>query len=221
MKSDEATVPALPRLIPGAPNAVFAPAEGTDRWYVGFSYGCEPLAPDEAAALHARGCLFPGTVPYFLRLADGALFSPFPQQTGVYYTRPVWDRDAFGILAADFCHARLLLYRCPPGEEPALLADLPLGPAETLRNLRLYASPWMIACGEENFQILWPQRQRFSLLLGETVLYREGELLFSRLPAESRHGPARIVTRSCLSGEILSCVPGSLCRMPNGELWRF
>ncbi len=208
------------REIPGAPDASFEPAEGTDRWYIGFHYGGEPMDLDEAAEVFARGCVFPGTVPYVLRLEDAALFRPFPQQLNLYYTKPVWDRDAFGILAADFGRKRLLLYRYVPESEPELLAELPLGPSETLSNLRLLASPWTIACSDEYFQVLWPERLRFPLLLGETVQYRDGDRLYSWRWVEEPYYRELLVTRSFKTGELLSCEPGNVYRMPNGELWK-
>lgn len=196
------------------------PAEGTAEWYIGMYYGEGPYDVDEAEEMVHMGLKFEGNQIYFLHYPDGTVYAPLERRENVYYERPVWDQGRFGIAAVDFVKGEIAVYSYVPGQKPEILHVIRLSDIEDCYNLRLTMSPLTLGRQKDHmYEILWPEKKVFTIGDGDSMVYRDGNILyFSRWLEEPKYREY-VVAVDIRTGKELSKKEGSLHRMPNGSFW--
>lgn len=195
-------------------------AEGTEEWYFGTDFEEDICDLYEAEEMVKEGRIFPGNSLYFFHYPDGTVYHPFEKQKNVYYENPVWDKECFGILSVDFSAHKIILYTYIPGETPEILHSLSLDEVEDCYNLKLEMSPWILGrMTHDEYQAIWPIKKKFPLGDSETLICRDGSVLYLSRWVDEPVYHEYVVTVDIDTGKILNVEKGSLYLMPDGSLW--
>ena len=194
--------------------------EGTDEWYVGMHYGGGPYEIYEAEDMISMGLGFSGNQIYFIHYPDGEVYAPLKKKENVYYERPVWDEDRFGIAAVHFGKREVIIYSFMPGKEVQILHKIPLTDIHDCYNLRIEASPLTLSRQKDQvYEILWPEKKRFAVKENDSMIYRDGNTLYFSRWAETPEYLEYVVAVNVETGEEISVEKGNLYRMPDGSFW--
>ena len=194
--------------------------EGSEEWYLGVAFEEDVCDLFEAEMMEKEEKDFMGNCPYFFHYPDGAVYHPFPKKKHVYYENPVWDKDRFGVLAVDFSLKMINIYTYIPGEKPELLHSLCLDEVEDCYNLKLEMSPWILGRQTNNeYEAIWPIKMRFPRGDRESLICRNGTILYFSRWTEDPFYHEYVVTVDMETGEEICVEKGSLYLMPDGNLW--
>ncbi len=203
-----------------------APVPGaTSEWYYGIDYEHGDLY--EAEELFRRGNTIKGRKLCLVHYPDGAVYEPVPKTEGHYCEEPVCYEESIYILNVDFPHGLIQIIRFGCRDhKTAVHAEIPLSSVKDCYNLSLQIAPLTLSrqcVGDNEFEIIWPERTGFGMDDHDSFYLRDGNrLLFSRWHEEGEGEDYRyweeIVVRD-LEGNVVETLPGDVKLMPNGELW--
>ncbi|OUP62864.1 hypothetical protein B5F13_12045 [Drancourtella sp. An177] len=195
-------------------------AEGTAEWYMGTHFFEEACDLYDAEEIVKQGKKFAGNQIYFIHYPDGSVYKPFEGRENVYYERPVWDKDCFGILSVDFSEGRIDIYTYCPGNAAEILATLPLTSVKDCYNLKVEMSPWTLGRqADSEYEIIWPLKKTFPIMDNESMICRDGDVLYFSRWTEEPYYQEYVVTVDINTGKELNVEKGSLYLMPDGTLW--
>lgn len=210
------------KYIPTGGISGLTPLEGTDDLFFGTGaphgdlYEAEELFWD-------GGSLKPDRL-ILVKYPSGQVTEPLKAAPGQYFGRPVYYDGGVYALLADFPAGEIQILKLDgPLENAHVHATFPLTEVEDCYNLSLKTAPLMLTRQADILEILWPERRRVRLQERETFRFRDGdELWMSRWNEEGEGDSYRcweeIVVRN-LDGDQLSCQPGDIQLIPNGEKW--
>lgn len=194
--------------------------DGVVDWYAGMYFSEDMLDLYDVEQKIKSGKDFSGNKIYLIHHPDGAVYVPFETRANVYYGEPVWDKDQFGILAVDFSAGEIIVYTYIPGSDPMVLVTIPLSSVKDCYNLNLEISPWTLGrWSGDKYEMIWPIRKAFHLKEKESVLYRNGNVLYLSRWMENPHYHEYVVTVDINTGEEINVERGSLYLMPDGTFW--
>lgn len=195
-------------------------ADGTSDWYIGLHFTEDICDLYEAEEMKKEGKIFVGNCPYFIHYPEGKVYQPFACEKDMYYETPVWDRNHFGILAVDFAKNEIILFTYVPGENPKILHQLSLDEVEDCYNLKLEMSPWTLGRQtSEEYQMIWPEKKVFAFHGDESLICRDGDVLYLSRWEEEPFYKEYVVTVDIATGKELEVTEGGLYLMPDGTLW--
>ncbi len=153
--------------------------------------------------------------------ADGNVYEPVPPAEGCYFGRPAYDDGRIVILLADFPEGKVkLLAWDREKEELSGTAEIPLDEIEDCYNLMPQGDPLMVTRqAGDHFEIVWPERVRFSIGPSESFCFRDGERLYFSRWIEDPDYREEVVVRTLPDGAIAEVFDGSINCMPDGEMW--
>ena len=197
----------------------------TSEWYYGIGYEHGDLY--EAEELFKEGYPIKGRKLCLVHYPDGTVYEPVPKTEGCYSERPVFFEGSIYILNVDFTHdlIRIVRFDCSD-HETSIHAELPLHEVKDCYNLSLQTAPLTLTrqcVGENEFEILWPEKVSFRMDDHDSFFLRDGDkLFFSRWHEEGEGADynywEETVVRG-LDGSVLETLPGDVLLMPNGEIW--
>ena len=200
---------------------------GTTEWYYGLSYEHGDLY--EAEEIYKSGQQVQGRDLVLIHYPEGTIYRPLPKILGNYCGEPVYLEGKIDLLNVDFVHQKvqILQFDCRT-RETGTLQELPLSEVKDCYNLALVTAPMTLTrqcVGQNEFEILWPERVRFAMGDHDSFFLREGDRLFFNRWHEEGEGVdyrywEETVIRN-LDGEIVETLPGDVQIMPNGEMWHF
>jgi len=197
----------------------------TSEWYYGISYEHGDLY--EAEELFRAGNTIKGRKLCLVHYPDGAVYVPVPEKEGHYCEKPVYYEDGIYILNVDFPQDVIQIIRFDCGDHNTEIhAELPLSSVKDCYNLSLHISPLTLSrqcVGDNEFEIIWPERTAFMMDDHDAFFLRDGDrLFFSRWHEEGKDEDytywEEIIVKD-LEGKELETLPGDVMLMPNGELW--
>ena len=197
----------------------------TNEWYYGVSYEHGDLY--EAEEIFKEGHTIKGRKLCLVHYPDGEVFAPVTKKEGHYCEKPVYFEESVYILNVDFPAGRIQILRFGCADhKTAIHAELPLSSVKDCYNLSLQISPLTLSrqcVGENEFEIIWPERTGFRMDDHDSFFLRDGDrLFFSRWHEEGEGEDYRyweeIIVKD-LEGNVLETLPGDVMLMPNGELW--
>ncbi len=202
------------------------PITGTaSGWYYGISYEHGDLY--EAEELFIKGHPIKGRMLCLVHYPDGAVYEPVPKKEGCYCEKPVYYDESIYILNVDFPGDLIQILRFGCADHiTEIHAELPLSSVKDCYNLSLQISPLTLSrqcVGENEFEVIWPERTVFKMDDHDSFFLRDGEkLFFSRWHEEGEGEDYRyfeeIVIKD-LAGNVIETLPGDVMLMPDGELW--
>ena len=194
---------------------------GTGEWYYGISYEQGDLY--EAEEIFRAGGGVTGRKLCLVRYPDGAVFRPVPKVPGRYPGEPVFYQDAVWFLDVDFPAGLIRIMRFDTAAaETEVFQELPLSLAKDCYNLRLDPAPLTLtrqSVGENEFEILWPERTGFHMDDHESFFLRDGDRLYFNHWYENDTDYWEETVVRDLSGGIVEQFSGDVMVMPNGERW--
>lgn len=198
---------------------------GTDEWYYGISYEHGDLY--EAEEIFKAGHDIEGRELCLIHYPDGTVYRPVPKRPGIYPSEPVYLDGSIYIHSVDFPQGMMQILRFDCGTHAIeVTADLPLSMVKDCYNLHLDTAPLTLTrqcVGNNEFEIIWPERVSFEIGDHDSFFLRDGnKLYFSRWHEEGEGADYRywdeIVVRD-LNGNVTDQFPGDVRKMPDGELW--
>ena len=196
------------------------PLAGSSAWHWGMDYTSRDLY--EAEELFKRNHPVSQNKLLFVHYPDSRVIQPVVAQKGQYLGRPIYDHGAIILLMVDFAAAKIFILRYDEvAEKTTTLAEILLTDVPDCYNLMLISAPLtLIRQGSEaDFQILWPQKQSFTVARNESLLFRDGEKLYFSAWHEEPDYREEIIVRQIADGTIIERIPGSLAIMPDGQKW--
>jgi len=195
----------------------------TSEWYFGIEYEQGDLY--EAEELFHDGHTLNGRKFCLVHYPDGQVFFPIPKQEGHYCESPVYLDGSVFILDVDFPNGSIRILRFDCNDlQVNIHAELPLAMVKDCYNLQLHIKPLTLSrqCGNE-FEIVWPEKSRFSLENHDSFFLRDGEKLFFNRWFEEGEGAdykywEMTVVRD-LTGKVIEEILGDIMQMPNGDIW--
>ena len=194
-------------------------------WYYGIDWKHGDLY--EAEEIFKNGHPVKGRKLCLVHYPDGAVYVPAPKQEGHYCERPVCYEGSIYVLNADFPRGIIQIVRfgCED-HEVEIHTELPLSSVKDCYNLSLQISPLTLSrqrVGENEFEIVWPERTSFRMDDHDAFFLRDGDRLFFSRWHEDGEGEdyrywEEVVVKD-LEGEVLETLPGDVMLMPDGELW--
>lgn len=104
--------------------------------------------------------------------------------------------------------------------------ELPLSSVKDCYNLSLQTTPLTLSrqcVGENEFEIIWPERICLKMDDHDSFFMRDGKkLFFSRWHEEGENENYRYWEETIikdLEGKVVETLPGNVMMMPDGELW--
>ena len=193
---------------------------GTDEWYWSMDYTSGDLyeAEELFQMKHEVEC----NSLYLIHYPDGKVYEPVPRTKDRYLGEPVYDSGTIAILMVDFAESMTHILRFDPASgETTETVQLPLSSVKDCYNLLLHTSPLTLTrqANDNSFEIIWPERVRFSIGDTESFGFREGDRLYFTAWYEDPEYREETVVRALRTGEILERFPGDIWIMPNGEKW--
>lgn len=198
---------------------------GTDEWYYGMDFDCGDLY--EAEELFREGKSVPGRKICLVHFPDGEVFFPVPKAEGQYGEVPVYLDGRIYLLNVDFPKGKIQIFcfDCQ-NHQTALHAEVPLASVKDCYNLGLQTRPLTLSrqcVGDNEFEIVWPEKAHFAMEDHDSFFLRDGDRLFFNRWHEEGDGEGyryweETVIRD-LQGNVLETLPGDVMLMPDGELW--
>ena len=199
----------------------------TSVWYYGLDDGLGDLY--EAEELFHQGRTIKGRKFCLVHFPDGQVFFPVPKKEGHYSEKPVFLEDGIFIVDVNFPKAsiRIIRFDCKDYHTD-IHAELPLSSVKDCYNLHLQITPLTLSrqcTGNNEFEILWPERISFSMEDHDSFFMRDGGRLFFNRWHEEGDGAdykywEETIVRN-LNGDVIETIPGDVMQMPNGEIWHF
>ncbi len=211
----------------GGITAVVPVPGGTDAWYYGISYEHGDLY--EAEEIFRAGGTVTGRTLCLLRYPEGETFFPLPKREGTYPGEPVYFEDGIWFVNVDFPRGVIEIRRFDCRSfTTGISAEIPLASVKNCYNLSLQTAPLTLTrqcVGENEFEIVWPERASFRMGDHDSFFLRNGDDLYFSRWHETGEGPeyrwwTETIVRDT-EGNEREALPGDLMRMPNGEIWFF
>ena len=194
-------------------------------WYFGMDDEQGDLY--EAEELFHDGHVIKGRKLCLVHFPDGQVFFPVPKTEGHHSEKPVYFEGGIFMIDVDFPKGSISIIRFDCRDyQTSIAAEIPLSSVKDCYNLRLQAAPPTLSrqrAGSGEFEMIWPERIRFSMGSHESFFLRDGgKLFFSRWHEEGEGADYRYweetVVRN-LDGDVIETLPGDVMRMPDGEIW--
>lgn len=116
-----------------------------------------------------------GSVIMFYDFENGLVYQPFDKKRNVIYGKPIFAREAYFFLGADYDAKILRLYRYLPGGKPETVIDLCIDEID-LYNIALMGDDvHVVSQGKGAFNCYYPERYSFDLAPNETADFIDGE----------------------------------------------
>lgn len=201
------------------------PLSGTGEWYYGIGYEHGDLY--EAEELYKMGEPVKGRSLVLVHYPDGTVYRPVSKAEGKYSTPPVYYEGAIYLIQVDFPKGVIEIVRFDEkSHETSVAAEIPLDSVKDCYNLNLTTKPLTMTrqcVGDNDFEIVWPERVSFKMGDHDSFFLRDGDKLYFSRWHEEGDGPdyeywEEIVVRN-LEGEITDTFSGDIQLMPNGEMW--
>ena len=195
------------------------PLYGRGDWYYSKDYPSGDLY--EAEEIWKDGKIPSGTSLFLIRYPEGKAVEPIARREGLVLEDPVYCEGYLYLLSVDFTEKTVHIDRFSCDEETLeRVAAMPLEEIPDCYNLKLHAAPVMLSrqAGDGTFDILWPERERFSIGNRESFYLRDGEKLFFSSWEEDPEYREEVIVRD-LEGRLISRMDGDIWVMPNGEHW--
>lgn len=192
---------------------------GTNEWYFSAEWTGDIY---EAEEIIQNGHEFEGTTMYLVRYPDGKVFIPIEKKTNVYIQHPVWDNDGIAILTVDFDCKEISVYHFNVNNcSLQRVIKLPLSSVTDCYNMNLSMSPLSLyRHGSDGlFEIIWPEKVSFMVNNSESLVYRDGDVLYFSRWYENPDYKEEIFVRSVHTGDVVRHFPGILYDMPDGTWW--
>lgn len=196
------------------------PLAGSSKWYWGADYASGDLY--EAEDLFRSGHPIRKNRLVLVRCPEGTVYEPVCTKPGQYLGRPAYHNGQVALLLVDFPKEEIRILSFDEAEETTKpLAVLPLSIVADCYNLMLETPPLMLtrSAHDNQFQILWPERQDFAIEDHEFFEFLEGNRLYTSVWYEDPDYREELLVRDYDTGELLERIPGSLRQMPNGQKW--
>lgn len=188
-------------------------------WYCGTDYSCGDLYEAEEVFLE-NGLVHPNRV-IFINNLDGRLVEPIILEDNQYFGRPTQIDGIIYMLIVDFAKKLIRIVDCGEAfEQLVTKVEIPMSDVKDCYNLLLRGNPLMLTRqgGENDFEVIWPEKISLNIGANEAFVYRcEEDMVFSRW-IEDPDYREEIVVRNKV-GEIKKIIPGNLFIAPNGEKW--
>ena len=194
--------------------------DASAEWYWGTDYACGDLY--EAEDVFLMGKRFEPNRLIFVRYPEGIVYEPIKPKENQYFGNPAYIDGKIYILLVNFEEKAIRVFQYAYDKENLILiAEIPLCEVKDCYNLNLDASPLMLTrqSGDNQFQIIWPEKVEFTIGSRESFLFRSGEKLFFSEWYEDSEYREEVNIRKYPSGELLEKIDGTVMTMPNGENW--
>lgn len=189
------------------------------QWYCGTDYSCGDLY--EAEEVYRNGEKIRSNRIIFIHHPDGRLVEPIKAEKNQYFGRPTQIDGIIYVLLVDFEKQVIKIIDCGLNfEHLENVIELPMSEVVDCYNLLLKGYPLMLTRqgGENDFEVIWPEKVSFSIDPSESFLYKkDGKFFFSRWMEDPDYRE-EIVTRD-YAGNILEVCPGNIFITPTGEEW--
>lgn len=189
------------------------------QWYCGTDYPCGDLY--EAEEVYRDGGKFKPNRVIFIHHPDGKTAEPIKAAENQYLGRPIQISGIIYMLLVDFENQVIRIIDCGEGfERLDSVAELPLSDVKDCYNLLLKGSSLMLTRqgGDNDFEVIWPEKVSFPIGPSESFLYRKDDKYFFSRWIEDPDYREEVVIRDC-SGTLLEIIPGSIFISPTGEEW--
>lgn len=196
------------------------PLIGTNEWYRATDYIHGDLY--EAEELFRNGHSISCNRLYLIHYPDGTVYEPILPVAEHYLGYPVYDNGTVVLLSVDFSGGTIHILRFyPESKELVDVAKIPLSAVENCYNLILYTEPLslMRQPNDNTFEIVWPERVRFSVEDNETLIFRDGDKLYFNIWYDDPVYHEETVIRDLYSGRVCDRFSGNIQILPNGEKW--
>ena len=202
--------------------------EGTCEWY------CCKIAANcfcdlyEAEEIVKMGQVYEGMTCVLIHYPDGQVYYPFVAKGNVYVEAPVYCDGELYFLVVDFTEKtiQIVAFNTEDFEQKVVL-ELPLETVPSCYNLRVEVAPVILIREREDnvLEVIWPEKKTFKTNNHETIMFRDGDKVYfsewfeEEEPDYNYH--EQVVVRDWETGEEIERFDGQMCRMPNGDVWRF
>ena len=202
-------------------SAYFRRLEGTEEWYGAVNYDHGDL--DEAEQLFREGKAVNGRLARLVKYPEGDVYDISAKGEGTYCGEPSYIGGGIFWLHADFPADVLRILRFDTLSRTVdCAAELRLSETGRTDGMILLGEELRLArldLPEETLEFLWPEAFRVKLEPTETPdLVREGELYCTRWYEDPEYRD-ELVIRSLPDGQVIRRLPGTVYRMPRGEVW--
>lgn len=195
-------------------------AGGTQEWYWSMDITGGDLY--EAQQLFQKGEILCNHL-YLIHYPDGKVYNNEALTAkGCYFGKPVYDNGFVMLLQIDFVKEIIFIFRFEAVLNNVVkVAELPLCIVKDCYNLCLHISPVMLTrqSSDNYFEIIWPEKVKFSIGKREHFLFREEEKLYFNVWYEQPKYREETVVRLLPEGNIVERFSGDIFIMPNGEKW--
>lgn len=188
-------------------------------WYCGTDYANGDLY--EAEEVYRDGKKIRTNRVIFIHHPDGKLVEPITLHENQYLGRPTQIDGIIYMLFVDFDKQFIRIIDCGAAfEDIRTKAELPLSEVKDCYNLLLHGSPLMLTRqgGDNEFEVIWPEKLSFSINPEESFIYRKGDKLIFTKWYEDPDYREEIVVRD-YEGKVLETTPGNIFITPTGEKW--
>lgn len=197
----------------------------TAEWYYGMNYEEGDLY--EAEEIFKSGTPLKGRKLCLVNYPDGRVYIPVPQAEGQYCDSPVFLDNGIYALNADFNREQLRIIRFDCIDFTVEIhAELSLTSIKDCYNLRLHISPLTLTrqcVGNNEFEVIWPEKTSFPMGDRESFFLRDdNKLFFSRWNEEGEGSEYKYWEETIIrdmKGNTLETLPGDMMLMPDGEVW--
>ncbi|NDO47160.1 hypothetical protein FMM67_10030 [Clostridium sp. ASF356] len=195
-------------------------AGGTQEWYWSIDITGGDLY--EAQQLFQKGEILCNHL-YLIHYPDGKVYNNEALTAkGCYFGKPIYNNGFVIILQVDFIKKMIFLFRFEAVYNKAVkIIELPLCAIKDCYNLCLHKSPLMltIQSSDNYFEIVWPEKVKFSIENRESFCFREENKLYFNVWYEQPEYREETVVRLLPEGNIVERFSGYIFVMPNGEKW--
>lgn len=193
---------------------------GTQQWYWSIDVTGGDLY--EAQQLFQKGEIICNHL-YLIHYPDGKVYNNEALTAkGCYFGKPIYDNGFVMILQVDFIKEMIFVFCFEAvSNKTVKVAELPLYVVEDCYNLYLHKSPVMLTrqSNDNYFEIVWPERVKFSIGKRESFRFREENKLYFNVWHEQPKYREETIVRLLPKGNIVERFSGDIFIMPNGEKW--
>ena len=193
---------------------------GSQKWFWGTDYTSGDLY--EAEELFEDGHEIRKNRLIFVSFPEGTVYEPVKAEDGQYFGRPAVSGGSLYLLLADFPAGLISIMKCREDMSGAdVVLEIPRAELKDCYNLLLASEPLtLIRQGHDSdFDIIWPERDSFSIGVTETFsARRDDRLVFTRWYEDPDYREETVIRRYP-DGEIIETVDGNMTVMPDGSLW--